>query len=146
MTKEQADKIARKLLDHWQDTHALITPKDIKQDMIFDISAALVDASKVTECAELEETHFLFDTIESASNRIKAQSFSDLNEKNFITQKCDQILVSIEKLKLAGQNSKSLRLPERQRYDSQRHDDVDFNYICGFNACLDAVKALNEGK
>jgi hypothetical protein len=43
-----------------------------------------------------------------------------------------------------------VRMPERARYDSQRHDDVDYNFISGFNKALDAVRALNpeifEGK
>ena len=49
MTKEQADKIAQKLLNYWKDTHALIVPQDIEHDMIFDVSAALVDESRAKE-------------------------------------------------------------------------------------------------
>jgi len=144
MTKEQADKIAKEIV---KKNSALIDGKLASiniESLINEISAALVDASKVTECAEFEETQFLFDTIESASNRIKAQSFSDLNEKNFITQKCDQILTSIEKLKLAGQKSKALKLPERKDVSGKVNYEVWANV--GWNNCLDAVESLNEGK
>jgi hypothetical protein len=35
------DKVAREIIEYWQDTHSLIAPKDIKHDMLIDISQAL---------------------------------------------------------------------------------------------------------
>lgn len=56
-------------------------------------------AETIPDREQFAPNQFLFDTIESSANRIKSQVFSDLNEKNFISFKCDQILTALSQIK-----------------------------------------------
>jgi len=146
MTKEQADKIAKEML---KKNSALIDGKLASiniESLINDISAALVDASKVTECAEFE-------------------SAFEKTFKTYPVMPMDKLFLDFWNTAfIAGQNSKSLRLPSNTEWTPQKAINEVLEYCephlddmwaarivgcllnCDFRDAKEQLKKLNEGK
>lgn len=133
MTKSEADKIAKEIAEH-----SGIAYESVRNLVKDKISAALVDASKVTECAEFEE----------AWNKS-----SDAKNENSMLKRFANHWFSI------GQKSKALKLPSEE--EQRKFVDLHFCYSgLEYNSVghiakdaiellkkfCDAVKSLNEGK
>lgn len=163
MTKEQADKIAQKIANDWklfwmsqtqnskQDydnyfRRALAVDANMRAHLESLISAALVDASKVTECAEFE-------------------SAFEKTFKTYPVMPMDKLFLDFWNTAfIAGQNSKSLRLPSNTEWTPQKAINEVLEYCephlddmwaarivgcllnCDFRDAKEQLKKLNEGK
>lgn len=149
MNKEQADKIAQKIANDWklfwmsqtqnskQDydnyfRRALAVDANMRAHLESLISAALVDASKVTECGEFDEYM-----------KKRFSTYSDMHP------------LMIEDFKLcflAGQKSKALKLPSFMEIEDAATNNYKLNaglantFYKGACWVLNEIKSLNEGK
>lgn len=135
MTKSEADKIAKEML---KKNSALINGEIASvniESLINEISAALVDASKVTECADFDEWW---------CQQCYKETFLITNGKHEIFAK---------ECFLAGQKSKSLKLPDKDEIhnlasnaQNNATDNTYNNAVDVIEACIDLIEKLNEGK
>lgn len=176
MTKEQADKIAQKIANDWklfwmsqtqnskQDydnyfRRALAVDANMRAHLESLISAALVDASKVTEVIDqkvddINQSVVLTECAEFEEWISKNVSFRDGTEPIWIKNQAHYAPTKalFEQLwnvaYLAGQKSKALKLPSAGHFDEWQSEfkklnnpPFDLHYFF-----MQKIKSLNEGK
>lgn len=180
MTKEQADKIAQKIANDWklfwmsqtqnskQDydnyfRRALAVDANMRAHLESLISAALVDASKVTEVIDqkvddINQSVVLTECAEFEEWISKNVSFRDGTEPIWIKNQAHYAPTKalFEQLwnvaYLAGQKSKALKLPSFMEIEDAATNNYKLNagladtFYKGACWVLNEIKSLNEGK